>query len=125
MTFRASTTAQSGQILFCDASAPQCSANFNLAIGQVNSDGIAIAKLPAGTIGSHNFIARYLGIGPRGDSAAIPASTSAQASVTVTGMYPSSTTITSTGDGESLQSDGHRGGSGIADLDANRECHVP
>ncbi len=97
VTFRASTIAHSGQVLFCDASAPQCSVNFNMAIGQINSDGIAIVHLPAGTIGTHNFIARYLGIGPRGDSAAIPASTSAQATVTVTGMYPSSTTVTSTG----------------------------
>ncbi len=49
VTLRATVVpAQSGQVLFCDASAPLCSVNSNLAVGQINSGGVASVKLSAG-----------------------------------------------------------------------------
>jgi hypothetical protein len=80
-----------GQVIFCSVSAKTCTPELSLASAQVNSAGTASVKLPAGLIGTHGYIAAFLGV------TGFQSSTSASQNVMVTGTYPTSTTVTSTG----------------------------
>jgi sugar lactone lactonase YvrE len=97
ITLRASVTPASGtsvpagQVIFCDASAPRCAPELSLATAQVNANGNANIHLAAGTIGTHSYIARFLGI------TSLAGSTSPSQTVSVTGTYPSTAIITSSG----------------------------
>ena len=80
-----------GQVIFCDSTAARCNVLMNLGIAQLTANGSAILRLSPGTVGSHSYAATFLG------RTGYVKSTSAAQSVAVTGIYPSSTTIASSG----------------------------
>jgi sugar lactone lactonase YvrE len=82
----ASGTIQAGQVNFCDASAQYCTDIHVLATAQVTSAGTATIKLRPIT-GTHSYKAEFLG------TVNWAASTSNTAAVSVTGAFPSVTTI--------------------------------
>ena len=83
-----------GQVKFCDAAATYCTDSHLLGTRQLASAGTASLKFIPG-IGSHSYKAVFVGT-PNGASAdAI--STSGTASLTVTGLYPTTTTIAQSG----------------------------
>lgn len=85
-----------GQVIFCDASVTYCTDIYRLGTAQVTAAGTAVlAFTPA--VGSHSYKAVYGGT-PRGP-AAWAASTSAVVALTVTGLYPSTTTIAAASNG--------------------------
>ena len=85
-----------GQVIFCDASVTYCTDIYRLGTAQVTAAGTAVlAFTPA--VGSHSYKAVYGGT-PRG-LAAWAASTSAVVALTVTGLYPSTTTISAASNG--------------------------
>ncbi len=81
----------SGQVILCDEAAIRCAPELNLAMAQVTSTGTAMVRFSPGTVGTHTYVAKFLG------TKNFSASTSASQMVTVTGVYPSTTTISSTG----------------------------
>lgn len=80
-----------GQVIFCNASAPHCTADLNLGTVQLRPNGTAILRLAPGTVAAHSYRAVFLG------TTAALTSTSAQQTVTVSGRYATATTIASTG----------------------------
>ncbi len=79
-----------GQVNFCDASASFCTGAHLLGAAQLTSAGTATIKfLPAG--GSHSYNAAFVGTKTMAPSA------SATAALTVTGPFPSVTSLTSSG----------------------------
>ena len=79
-----------GQVKFCDASAAYCTDIHVLGVGQLTSAGTATIKSIPG-IGNHSYKAVFLG------TAANAASTSATATLNVTGLYPTTTAIAQSG----------------------------
>ncbi|MFZ0661702.1 MAG: Ig-like domain repeat protein [Acidobacteriaceae bacterium] len=85
-----STPANPGQVRFCDAAAAHCEDSALLATAQLTSAGIAIYKFRPG-LGSHSYQAVFAGTKSYATSA------SAAEALTVTGPYPTTTTIASSG----------------------------
>jgi hypothetical protein len=79
-----------GQINFCDATAKSCTDIHILGTAQLTSAGTATLHLRPG-IGSHTYQAVFVGTN------AMAASSSAASSLTVTGTYPTMTSIASSG----------------------------
>ncbi len=79
-----------GQVTFCDASAAYCTDVHLLGIGQVTKGGTAALKFIPG-IGSRSFKAIFSG------TAVNAASVSNTATLTVTGLYPTTTSLTQSG----------------------------
>jgi hypothetical protein len=79
-----------GQVNFCDASAPYCTDVHRLGTAQLTSTGAAVLRLTPG-IGAHHYQAVFAGTGTSGSSA------SAVSSLTVTGTFPTTTTISASG----------------------------
>jgi len=94
-TVKAGTTPVTiGQVNFCDAAATYCTDIHLLGTRQLTSAGTAVLKFIPG-IGSHSYKAVFAGT-PNGASAD-SLSTSGTASLTVTGLYPTKTTIAQSG----------------------------
>jgi Bacterial Ig-like domain (group 3)/FG-GAP-like repeat len=89
-----STALTTGQVDFCDASAPYCTDIHLLGTAQLTSAGTAHLKFIPG-IGSQSYKAVFLGT-PNGKPAYAPSS-SAQATLTVTGRFPTTTSIAAKG----------------------------
>jgi sugar lactone lactonase YvrE len=99
-----------GQVIFCLASATHCTPELSLAIAQLTPQGSAVAKLSPGTIGVHSYQAVFLG------TTTAAKSVSTAASVTVTGIYPTTTQIAATGSPGSYTLTGTVVGTGTAAL---------
>jgi len=90
-TVKAGTTAvKPGQVNFCDATAKLCTDIHLLGTAQLTSAGTASMKFRPG-IGSHSYKAVFLGTKTNA------ASTSSASALTVTGNYPTTTTIVPSG----------------------------
>jgi Chitobiase/beta-hexosaminidase C-terminal domain/FG-GAP-like repeat/Bacterial Ig-like domain (group 3)/NHL repeat len=88
---KAGTTAlTTGQVDFCDATAKYCTDVHVLGMAQLTSTGAATLKFRPG-IGSHSYKAVFLGTNTYAGSA------SGAPALTVTGKYPTTTTITQGG----------------------------
>lgn len=83
-----------GQIGFCDASATSCTGLHLLGTAQLTNAGTAVLRLHPG-IGSHNYQAIFAGT-PHGTTPTA-ASTSSPVTLTVTGTFPTTTTIKASG----------------------------
>ena len=83
-----------GQVNFCDASVTYCTDIHRIGTAQLTSQGTAILKFVP-SIGSHSYVAVFMGT-PNG-TPAHAGSTSSSATFTVTGTYPTTTTITQSG----------------------------
>jgi trimeric autotransporter adhesin len=81
-----STAVAPGQINFCDATAKYCTDIHLLGTAQLTSAGTAALNLRPG-IGSHSYRAVFVG------TKANAASTSTAAALTVTGVYPTISTM--------------------------------
>jgi hypothetical protein len=79
-----------GQVNFCDAAAKYCTDIHLLGMKELTSAGTAVLKFVPG-IGSHNYKAVFLG------TTNGAASISGTAGLTVTGLYPTATTIAKSG----------------------------
>ena len=79
-----------GLVTFCDANAAICENSAVLGTAQLTAAGTATLKFVPG-IGSHSYKAVFAG------TIGIATSTSAAQPLTVTGLYPSTTTLTATG----------------------------
>lgn len=79
-----------GTVTFCDASAPHCFNTAFLGTAQLNANGQAVLNLIP-SIGSHSYLAKFSG------TTTNAASKSAAAPLTVTGTYPTSLALSSTG----------------------------
>src|SRR5271156_2904603 len=79
-----------GLVKFCDAAAAHCEDSALLATAQLTTAGIATYKFRPG-IGSRSYQAVFVGTGSYAKS------TSTAADLTVTGLYPTTTTIASSG----------------------------
>jgi len=82
-----------GQVAFCVSGTAQCDALFNLGVAQLNGNGVATFRIAPGTIGDHSFYANFLG------RTGFAPGRSENQTVTVTGIYPSTTAITATDSG--------------------------
>jgi sugar lactone lactonase YvrE len=80
-----------GQAIFCSAAATACDTQFNLGSAQLNGTGTASIPIYPGAVGVHSYKAVFLGT-PFAGPAASPTQ-----SVTVTGAYPTVTTLAATG----------------------------
>jgi hypothetical protein len=88
-----STKVTTGQVNFCDATAPSCSDIHFFGTAQLTSAGTATLSLrPA--VGSHSYKAVFAGTPHGGTDYA--ASTSGTATLTVSGLYPTFAIITTT-----------------------------
>jgi hypothetical protein len=86
-----SGTIPAGQVNFCDASATYCTDIHLLGMAQLTSAGTATLKFRPG-IGSHSYKAAFLG------THTYAGSSSSGSALTVTGTFPTTTTITLGGD---------------------------
>ena len=85
-----STSTPTGQVKFCDATSAYCTDGHLLGTAQVTSAGTATLKLiPA--IGTHTYKALFVG------TSSFASSTSPNATLTVTGNYPTTTTLAASG----------------------------
>ena len=89
-----STQVTTGQVNFCDASTAHCTDIHLLGTAQLTSAGTAVFRFVPG-IGSHSYKAVFVGTPNR--AAAYAGSTSAPAALTVTGTFPTTTAIASSG----------------------------
>jgi sugar lactone lactonase YvrE len=80
-----------GLVVFCNAGAQSCSSQFNLGSAQLNASGVASLPLNPGAVGVHSYQAVFIG------TATTASATSPPASVTVTGTFPTITSLTATG----------------------------
>jgi len=85
-----STPVTPGLVKFCDAAATYCEDIHIVGTAQLTTAGKAIVKFRPG-IGSHSYKAMFVGTNNYGASA------SASVSLTVSGLYPTSTTYSATG----------------------------
>ncbi len=85
-----STPVTPGQVNFCDATAKSCTDIHLLGTAQLTSAGTASFKFRPG-IGSHSYKAVFAGTN------SYAGSTSSSVPLSVTGLYPTSTTFTETG----------------------------
>ena len=81
-----------GQVVFCNVGAAICNSQFNLGSAQLNAAGVTALSLYPGAIGVHTYEAVFVGT-----STAAAVGSPAQ-TVTVTGTYPTTTTLFATGD---------------------------
>ena len=86
------TSVTPGQVKFCNAAAAHCEDSALLATAQLTAAGTATFKFRPG-IGSHSYQAVFVGT----HSYAKSASAAVDLTVTFTGTYPTTTTITSSG----------------------------
>ncbi|RXH54759.1 FG-GAP-like repeat-containing protein [Granulicella sibirica] len=91
VTNSSSAPLTTGQVYFCDLAVRGCNAYSNLGTVQLNPAGNAVLRLAAGTIGSHSYTATFIA------TASASASVSTEQTVAVTGIYPSSSTLVSSG----------------------------
>ena len=98
-----------GTILFCDTSQETCTGTAFVGTGQVTSAGTASIKLVP-SIGSHTYYAIYLG------DTTFQASQSANSVFVVTGTFPTTTTISSSGSAGNYSLTGTVVGKGSASL---------
>jgi hypothetical protein len=111
-TVNAGTTpVTAGQVNFCDATAKSCTDIHLLGTAQLTKAGTAILRFRPG-VGSHSFKAAFLGT-PNG-SLSTAASTSGAAALTVTGLYPTVTTIKQSGNAGDYTLTATVGGTGSA-----------
>jgi sugar lactone lactonase YvrE len=89
-TVDADGTVTQGQIIFCDATAARCENSAVLGTAQLTTAATATLRFVPG-IGSHNYKAIFAG------TLSIATSTSAAQPLTVTGLYPTATTIAAAG----------------------------
>ncbi len=90
-TVKAGTTAVfPGQVNFCDTTAPHCTDIHILGTAQLTRNGTATLRFTPG-IGNHTYTAYFAG------TTTTAASSSSASTLTVTGLYPTSTSITSSG----------------------------
>jgi hypothetical protein len=89
-----STKLNVGQVNFCDASVTYCTDIHLLGTAQLTSAGTAVFRLHPG-IGIHSYKAVFAGT-PNG-ATAYAGSTSATATLTVTGTFPTTTAIATSG----------------------------
>jgi sugar lactone lactonase YvrE len=80
-----------GQVVFCNAVAAVCNGQFNLGSAQLNAAGIASLPLFPGAVGVHTYEAVFVGTGT------LASATSPPVSVTVTGTFATTTTLSSSG----------------------------
>ncbi len=80
-----------GQVVFCSIPANVCNAQFNIGTAQLNGTGTASLSVYPGSPGTHTYEAAFLG------TTAAAAVFTPEQSVTVTGTYPTTTALTSTG----------------------------
>ncbi|HZD48989.1 MAG TPA: Ig-like domain repeat protein, partial [Silvibacterium sp.] len=85
-----STPVHPGQVKFCDASAKYCEDSALLATAQLTPSDIATYKFRPG-IGSHSYQAVFVSTSNYAES------TSSAANLTVTGLYPTTTSIAASG----------------------------
>jgi len=85
-----STPVNPGQVKFCDATAAHCEDSALIATTQLTTAGTATYKFRPGP-GSHSYQAVFVG------SSSYAKSKSAAADLTVTGLYPTTTTIAAAG----------------------------
>jgi hypothetical protein len=95
VTLTATVTAGSipvtpGLVKFCDAAATYCEDIHIIGTAQLTSSGVATVKFHPG-IGSHSYKAVFVGTN------SYAGSTSSSVPLSVTGLYPTSTTFTETG----------------------------
>jgi trimeric autotransporter adhesin len=83
-----------GSVSFCDAAVPLCSDIHLIGTAQITQAGTAVFKFIPG-IGTHTYNAVFAGT-PNG-ATAYAGSSSSTSTVTVTGTYPTVSTLTSTG----------------------------
>lgn len=81
----------SGLIEFCDTSAPDCEDAPVVGMAQLNSSGTASIKFVP-SIGSHDYLATFRGLGSNAAG-----SQSNHQTLTVTGLYSTTTTVAATG----------------------------
>ncbi len=99
-----------GQVVFCSLATEICTGQFNLGSAQLNSAGTASLSLYPGAPGVHSYQAVFLG------TSTAAAATSPTQSVTVTGTYPTATTLTATGNPGSYTLTGTVVGLGVSTL---------
>ena len=85
-----STAVNPGQVKFCVATAAHCEDSALLATAQLTTAGTATYKFHPG-LGSHSYQAIFVG------TSSYAKSTSASAALTVTGLFPTTTAISSSG----------------------------
>lgn len=100
-----------GQVNFCNAAATNCIGLNLLATAQLTSAGTATFKLRPG-VGSHSYNAVFVGT-PNG-AIAYASSTSSAAALSVTGTWPSITTIAANPNGNSYKVTATAGGNASA-----------
>jgi hypothetical protein len=88
------TAVTNGAVNFCDATATFCTDVHLLGTAQLTSAGTAAINLRPG-IGSHSYLAKFLGTSSYATSESSTTQSSA-AQLTVTGTYPTTTTISGT-----------------------------
>jgi hypothetical protein len=79
----------SGSVIFCDASAPRCEDSAIVGTAQLTAGTAKLKYIPG--IGTHKYTAVFTG------TAAATASSSSVQTLTVTGLYPTTTAIAATG----------------------------
>ena len=79
----------SGSVIFCDASAPRCEDSAIVGKAQLTAGTAKLKYIPG--IGNHKYTAIFTG------TAAANASISSVQTLTVTGLYPTTTAIAATG----------------------------
>jgi FG-GAP-like repeat/Bacterial Ig-like domain (group 3)/Beta-propeller repeat/NHL repeat/FG-GAP repeat len=80
-----------GLVVFCNAGSESCSSQFNLGSAQLNASGVASLSIYPGAVGVYSYQALFIG------TTTAASVTSPPASVTVTGTFPSVTTLAATG----------------------------
>jgi hypothetical protein len=89
-----STPITQGQVILCDVTASHCTDIHLLGTAQLNSSGKSVFHLRPGA-GSYSYVAQFLGT-PK-TSVPYGGSVSSAATLSVTGLYPTATTIAQTG----------------------------
>jgi hypothetical protein len=106
-----------GQVIFCNLNVEVCTAQFNLGSAQLNGSGVASLPTYPGAVGVHSYQAVFLGT-PEA------AATSATQSVTVTGAYPTITTLTPTGNPGAYTLTSTVAGQGLSTLTPNGSVSI-
>ena len=100
-----------GQVVFCRvAGEALCNSQFNLGSAQLNAAGVATLSIYPGAVGFHTYVAMFVGTST---AAAVGSPTQ---TVTVTGTYPTTTTLSATGAPGSYTLNGAVVGQGVLAL---------
>ncbi len=81
-----------GQVVFCIAGTAVCNSQFNAGSAQLNAAGVASLSVYPGAVGVHTYAAVFVGTATAAIAFTEPVS------VTVTGTYPTTTTLSAIGD---------------------------